>query len=484
LPNFWASGHAESARITGDTLVVGINNRGQLAVWLRMQPHEGSRLLACRWTLRALPTASLYRSDLLSEIILLSFRVLAASLATTKYPSPELERTCAIAAAAAVRTFGAAARAARATEAVLADDAADDTVFRVGLTFAARAFAGAASDDADARAFGADAAARAFATVAPAAATAFWSAVSTDATQWEEGVAPSVIAGSPLWPIDLPADVRTLWQKLKAVLHAEKQDWQVWTAWYDDRLEGRNREKEHELAYVRIEETLWDQGPSIVNAEIKRLVETHTVPAESSPVLREALDKAATVVIANNGETAQMGISRFRRPVFNGFFSYSHFDAEVDPSVVETFYSELEKRVDANLVNARFEIWRDKEKLHVGDRWDKSIEVAINSCDVFIVLLTPKWISSDYCRKEYEAYENIQSARSSSGNVIPIYGRDIEGQAKYLETGQKELLDRLKLIQYQRAIPRKFARLSADERIDLVEDIADSICAMIDRLRA
>jgi TIR domain len=135
------------------------------------------------------------------------------------------------------------------------------------------------------------------------------------------------------------------------------------------------------------------------------------------------------------------------------------------------------------LVNARFEIWCDKEKLHVGDRWDQGIEAAINSCDVFIVLLTPKWISSDYCRKEFEAFENIQSTRSSGGYVIPIYGRDIEGQAKYLETGQKDLLDRMKRIQYQRAIPRKFARLSADERIDLVEDIADSICAMLDRLR-
>ena len=118
----------------------------------------------------------------------------------------------------------------------------------------------------------------------------------------------------------------------------------------------------------------------------------------------------------------------------------------------------------------------------MGDRWDQGIEAAINSCEVFIVLLTPKWISSDYCRKEFEA-ENIQAARSSGGYVIPIYGRDIEGQAKYLETGQKDLLDRMKRIQYQRAIPRKFARLSADERIDLVEDIADSICAMLDRLR-
>jgi hypothetical protein len=48
------------------------------------------------------------------------------------------------------------------------------------------------------------------------------------------------------------------------------QDWQVWTIWYDDRLDGRVRDEERELAYVRIEEALWDQGPAIINAEIRK----------------------------------------------------------------------------------------------------------------------------------------------------------------------------------------------------------------------
>jgi 2,3-bisphosphoglycerate-independent phosphoglycerate mutase len=59
---------------------------------------------------------------------------------------------------------------------------------------------------------------------------------------------------------------------MKAMLHAAKQDWQVWTIWYDDRLEGRVRDKTRELAYVRIEEALWDQGPAVVNAEIERRI--------------------------------------------------------------------------------------------------------------------------------------------------------------------------------------------------------------------
>lgn len=463
-----------------DAPVADINNREQLAAWLRKQPREVVRALADRWTLRTLPMAALYRSDLLSDLILPSFRVLALSQAAVNYPSHDMEEAFAAARAAAARAFTAAARAARAVDAILAADAGADAI----ATFGARAFAAAAADDAEARSFAAAAAARAIAAAATdTAATAFWSAVSADATQWEKGVAATVIDGLPLWPGGQPAGFRSMWQGLKAALHAEKQDWEVWTTWYDDRLEGRVRDKERELAYVRIDDALWEQGPAIVNAEIKRLIETHPAPTQSRPVLPEASIEVATAAGAASAGAARAEIARPRRPVFKGFFSYSHSDAEVDPHIVEAFSSELEKRIDANLVNARFEIWRDNAKLAAGDYWDLSIETAIKSADVFVVLISPKWISSDYCRKEFETFESVELARNSRGYVIPIYGRDIERQTKYLEPGQRELLDRMKHIQHQNVIPREFARLSRDERIDLIEGVAEPICAMLNRLR-
>jgi hypothetical protein len=42
--------------------VADINSREQLAAWLRMQPRGVSRMLAVRWTLRALPMLVLYRA--------------------------------------------------------------------------------------------------------------------------------------------------------------------------------------------------------------------------------------------------------------------------------------------------------------------------------------------------------------------------------------------------------------------------------------
>jgi hypothetical protein len=83
----------------------------------------------------------------------------------------------------------------------------------------------------------------------------------------------ALIARTPLWPRGQPNQLRSLWKELEASLLALNEDWQVWTIWYDDRLAGRDWEEERELAYVRIEQVLWNQGPPIVNGEIVRRIQ-------------------------------------------------------------------------------------------------------------------------------------------------------------------------------------------------------------------
>jgi len=97
---------------------------------------------------------------------------------------------------------------------------------------------------------------------------------------------------------------------------------------------------------------------------------------------------------------------------FTAFFSYAHHDADTDPQLVEAFTVALEKRVNAKLTNARFMIWRDEEGLRTGDQWAHKLEEAVRSSDILIVLLTPRWIDSDFCRKEYLVFEEVEAARN------------------------------------------------------------------------
>jgi hypothetical protein len=98
---------------------------------------------------------------------------------------------------------------------------------------------------------------------------------------------------------------------------------------------------------------------------------------------------------------------------FKGFFSYAHHDAQTDAGLIADFTKELERRVTAKFVNAKFLIWRDKDQLRTGVRWDPTIEAELRAADVLIVLLTPQWIGSDFCRREYTIFEDVEASRAN-----------------------------------------------------------------------
>jgi len=229
---------------------------------------------AARAALRVLPMVQRARKglrgkhDFRSDIVLPVFRETGVAWSAAKYPAQATELSAAARAAAfAARATRDAAFAAQATaDAAIAARAAANAAFAARPTAVAAVFAARATGEAY-----------------PDTPITVWAAVSIDGTRVEEGATASLIAGSPLWPQGQPEPLRSLWQEMKAALLAEKQDWQVWTNWYDDRLEGRVRDEERELAYVRIEEALWSQGPAIVNAEIKRRIEELEPPPEPSP---------------------------------------------------------------------------------------------------------------------------------------------------------------------------------------------------------
>jgi hypothetical protein len=239
------------------------NNSEELEAWLRTQPREVAVAFAARAALRVLPVVQGARrpgfdADLFSHIVLPVFRAMAISWAAARYPAHETELAAAADNASNANAANAATANAANAAAYAAASAAANVEYSAPIVRAAAVHAAAAEAAADAY----------------AAAPPLWSAISTDATR-AEGVAASVIAGSMLWPLHIlqPEPLQSLWQDLKAALLAAKQDWQVWTIWFDDRVASYVRDEERELAYVRIEDALWDQGPAIVNAE--------TMPQES-----------------------------------------------------------------------------------------------------------------------------------------------------------------------------------------------------------
>ena len=88
-----------------------------------------------------------------------------------------------------------------------------------------------------------------------------------------QGIDIQAVACRPIWHREELAWTRNAWLWLTAALHAANEHWEVWTEWYEARLEGRPANKDLELARARISEEIWEQGPKAVNAHIKELIE-------------------------------------------------------------------------------------------------------------------------------------------------------------------------------------------------------------------
>lgn len=168
---------------------------------------------------------------------------------------------------------------------------------------------------------------------------------------------------------------------------------------------------------------------------------------------------------------------------FTGFFSYAKHDAATDPSGVEAFTTDLEMRVNAALANVRFAIWRDENELRVGEKWQVKLEEELSRSDILIVLLTPRWIESGFCRKEYLLFEEAAAKRGIEGHVLPLLARSLEAQEKHFTPDQTDVCARLRERQYRRALVSDFITLSRARRTTLIEGLADDIVGMIDKLR-
>ncbi len=169
---------------------------------------------------------------------------------------------------------------------------------------------------------------------------------------------------------------------------------------------------------------------------------------------------------------------------FQAFFSYAHADAVLDPGLFEAFSKELERRASALLGDARLEVWRDTEKLTTGDQWNERIENALKKSRLLIVMLSPNWLKSPYCRKEFQYFETIEQTLRSKEFVIPLLVHDVAGERGFLPQDQHEVLDRLMARQYKEALAHDFLRQNEKQTSALVAEVADHIKGKVKLLRS
>ncbi len=272
--------------------VVEFRNRKDIQDWLMDKPREVSVAIAARAALRVLPLMNGARREenFESAILLPVFHGAAIPAFAGTWPKAGMD----------------AARAARAAAGAGAAGAAY-TAYAVGAAYAAYA-AHAAAGAAYAAADAVDDAA-----YAVGAVNAAYAAVSKDAAflarfsdgDLEQGLLE--LARTPLWPdhgLSLPEETSKNWHALKThLLSREVENWQVWTDWYEDRLNGfANRDPNMELEKARIErltKAAWNHpdNPAHVNGILAGIEEEFRA-SKISPEQIVSLHQDETVATA------------------------------------------------------------------------------------------------------------------------------------------------------------------------------------------
>jgi len=168
---------------------------------------------------------------------------------------------------------------------------------------------------------------------------------------------------------------------------------------------------------------------------------------------------------------------------FTAFFSYAHIDAKADPQLLKWFTEELAVQVRAAITKAFFKVWHDKEGVRTGEDWNDRLMQEVCAADVLIVLMTPRWLSSEFCRKEFMTFEKIETARGVGRYIVPILWREIDTEKHAFDHEETALLERLKTRQFKPVTAKDFGAAAKAKRVKLIKEIAEDIAGMIMRLQ-
>jgi hypothetical protein len=99
------------------------------------------------------------------------------------------------------------------------------------------------------------------------------------------------------------------------------------------------------------------------------------------------------------------------------FISYKRSGQMLDERVAH-FHALLESEL--GYIDSQSSVFLDTEKMGPGDVFPEVLKEQVESADVLIVLLSPAWLQSDWCRKEYSLFSAKEQAQNHTPRVLPV----------------------------------------------------------------
>jgi hypothetical protein len=141
---------------------------------------------------------------------------------------------------------------------------------------------------------------------------------------------------------------------------------------------------------------------------------------------------------------------------------------------VEKFRDHLEFELRTKTGNLSLTVFQDKRGIRGGDKWEQVLTEELKSARLLLVLLSPSWLGSKWCRREYELFSAPERDGAMSRPVVPLIWDKVT-EVDYAETSEeakvlKQLLiyqaltwDELKYEDWASPAPNKAAGRLAEE---------------------
>lgn len=103
------------------------------------------------------------------------------------------------------------------------------------------------------------------------------------------------------------------------------------------------------------------------------------------------------------------------------FLSYANIK-DLDGTVTD-FHAALDQAIKGRF-DMEAGVFMDKRDIRAGDNWRNSLSSELADASFLIILLSPAWLSRDWCLEEYRHFKNTHIGDQYKGLIIPLLWAD------------------------------------------------------------
>ncbi|HZC05897.1 MAG TPA: TIR domain-containing protein, partial [Ktedonobacterales bacterium] len=102
------------------------------------------------------------------------------------------------------------------------------------------------------------------------------------------------------------------------------------------------------------------------------------------------------------------------------FMSYVHINDDIDNGYLSRLRIRLEGDITAEIGN-NFKIFQDNVHITAGLPWEERLKHFISKSTFLLPVVTPHFFNSEWCRKEFEYFRDIERKTFIGSRIIPLY---------------------------------------------------------------